>query len=70
MPPIDDRTAELCAAAAVTVAGMIDTVRRDDREAMARQIVDLLNILTQLGRTEREIADGSLARAIAHLWGG
>ena len=70
MPPIDDRTAELCAAAAVTVAGMIDTVRRDDREAMARQIVDLLNILTQLGRTEREIVDAALVRAIGRLGAG
>jgi hypothetical protein len=58
---------ELIAAAAMTVAGMIDSVRRDDREALAAHIADLLNVVTKLGRSEREIADAALTRTISRL---
>jgi len=67
MQPIDDRTAELCIAAAATVAGMIDSVRHDEREALAAQIGTLLNIVTQLARSERQVADAALTRAISRL---
>jgi len=67
MQPIDDRTAELCAQAGATLARMVDAVRRDDREALADQLGALLNVVTQLARTERQVADAALVRAVSRL---
>ena len=67
MPPVDDRTAALCAAAAAAVARMVDAIRHDDREALAAQIGALLTIVTKLARSERQIADAALTRAVARL---
>jgi len=62
-----DRDAELISAAAATVASMIASVQCDDREALSAQIGALLNIVTKLARTERQVADEALVRAVARL---
>ena len=67
MQPIDDRTAELCAQAALTVAGVVDAIRRDDREALMQAIGALLNVVNKLARTRRAIADEALANAVSRL---
>lgn len=59
--------AELCAAAAVAVARMVDAVRHDDREALAAQIGALLNIVSRLARSERQVADAALGRAVSRM---